>query len=277
MRAGLTIFLKVAALAPAIVLGVPVQALLNRLDSPFARRLPVLFHRHLCRILGLRITVVGAPPPPGPMLFIANHVSWLDIPVLGAIMPASFVAKSEVADWPVFGALARLQRTVFVQRQLRHATGRAAETIADRLAQGEAIIVFAEGTTGDGVRVLPYRSSLIGAAQNTGGPAGTGNTERPMTVEMVALTYTGRHGLPVTRREMPDIAWYGDMALLPHLKALLAGGPVDVTVHFGPSAIIATPAERKRIAREAREFARAANRSARQGGRALSTVPGDET
>lgn len=263
MRAGLTIFLKCVALAPAFLLGIPVQALLNRLGNRFARRLPVLVHRYICRILGVRVSIVGILPPPGPMLLVANHVSWLDVPVLGSLMPVAFVAKSEVAHWPFFGTLARLQHTVFVERHLRQTTGRAAATIAGRLSDGEAIVVFAEGTTGDGIRILPYRSSLIAAATNN-----AENSDRPVTVEPIALTYTHRNGLPITRRDLPEIAWYGDMNLVPHLTALLAGGPIDVTVCFGPTAVIASPADRKKLAHDARSFARAANRNARLAGRA---------
>ena len=264
MRARLTIVFKIVALAPAFLLGMPIQAVLNRIASPWSRRLPVLVHRYTCRVLGVRVSVVGVVPTPGPMLLISNHISWLDIPVLGSVMPLSFVAKSEVAEWSLFGTLARLQRTVFVHRDRRHATGRAAETIADRMAGGEAIVLFAEGTTGDGFRVLPYRSSLIGAARNGGD-----NDLRPLTVEPMALTYTHRSGMPLTRRDMPEIAWYGDMDLLPHLRALLATGPIDVTVCFGPSAVVVTPADRKRIAHDARAFARAAMRNARHQGRAF--------
>ena len=273
MHDTLRIVLKVAALAPAFLLGLPAQALLNRLGAPGQRRLPMLFHRYVCRVLGVRITIAGGLPAQGPMLLVANHVSWLDIPVIASLMPLSFVAKSEVADWPIFGWLARLQRTVFVERSRRQATGAAAETIAGRLAAGEAIVLFAEGTTGDGFRVLPYRSALLGAARN-----GDQDAARPTTVEPVAIVYTRRGGLPLTRREMPFIAWYGDMDLLPHLKALLAGGPVDVTVSFAPGVAFSTADQRKAIAADAEAFARSANRNARRwaGRKRLSIEETDE-
>lgn len=240
---------KLAALVPAFLLGLPVQALLNRLGSPLARRLPMLFHRYLCRVLGVRVHVSGAPPV-GAALVVANHVSWLDIAVIGSSAPLSFIAKSDVAEWPLFGTLARLQRSVFVDRNRRTATGAAADGIAQRLAAGEIMVLFAEGTTSDGNRVLPYRSALIGAAR-----AEAGN--QPVAVVPLAISYKYINGLPITRRDRPDIAWYGDMDLLPHLKALLAGGPIDVTLAWGAPMAHSEAADRKEIARLAEGFARA--------------------
>lgn len=244
----LRLSVKLAALAPAFAIGVPLQALLNRLGSPLARRLPMHFHRYLCRVLGVRVHVDGAAPA-GAALVVANHVSWLDILVIGSAAPLSFIAKADVAAWPLFGALARLQRSVFVDRTRKTATGAAADGIAGRLAAGEIMVLFAEGTTSDGNRVLPYRSALIGAARTEAGTA-------PVSVVPLAISYKNINGLPVTRRNRPDIAWYGDMDLLPHLKALLAGGPIDVVLAWGMPLAHSQAADRKEIARLAEAFAR---------------------
>lgn len=236
-----------------IALGLGGQLLLRRFDPARAHRMTAPFHRLVCRVIGIRLTVAGLPPEPGPMLVLSNHVSWLDIVVLGALMPVSFVAKSEVDTWPGINLLARAQRTVFVNRQRRQATGAVAGEIAGRLAGGDAIVLFAEGTTSDGNRVLPYRSALIGAAG-----------EGSICVLPVALRYARQAGLPLTRRERPGIAWYGSMDLLPHLTALLAAPPIDVTIHVGPCLIMEGSADRKRIATEAERFARQALADARR-------------
>lgn len=243
--------LRLALLAQVFVLGVAAQSLAGRLHPPLTRRLPVPFHRAICRILGIRIVAIGALPPPGTLL-VGNHISWLDIPVLASLAPLSFIAKSEVAGWPLFGMLSRLQNTVFVDRQKRIDTGRAAIAISGRLQAGERIVLFAEGTTGDGHRVLPFRSALIGAAHGA---------EDTAAVIPFAIRYARRNGLPLTRRDMPEIAWYGDMELLPHLKALLGSGPADVIVCFGAALTPADGADRKAIARIAEDFARKARRA----------------
>lgn len=234
-------------LVPLIVTGLAGQALLRRAKPALAYRMTAPFHRLVCRVLGIRRSVSGPLPVPEPMLVLSNHVSWLDIIVLGSLMPLSFVAKSEIDSWPGVNLLARAQRTVFVNRQRRVATGAVAGEIAARLAEGDAIVLFAEGTTSDGNRVLPYRSALIGAAG-----------EGRVCVLPVALQYARQAGLPLTRRERPGIAWYGDMDLVPHLRALLSAPPIDVTIHIGPCLIMQGSADRKRIAAEAEAFARQA-------------------
>lgn len=243
LHACLRLFFKLAALAPAFLVGLPLQALLNRLGHPFARRLPVLFHRYVCHVLGIRRTLMDGPPPAAPMLIVSNHVSWLDIIVLGAVMPVTFIAKSEVAGWPFVKTLARLQRTVFVDRQNRRATGMVADTIARRLAEGEAVVLFAEGTTSDGNRVLPLRPPLLAAAA----PAQT-DAEHPVIIQPVALRYTRLGGLPITRRERPSLAWYGDMDLFPHLAGVIGGAPIDVSIGFATPIRMVSAAERKNLA-----------------------------
>src|ERR1035437_3873232 len=133
------------------------------------RTIPHWYHRVLCALIGVRIRRRSTA---SPTLILSNHVSWLDICVITALAPVVFVAKSEVAGWPVFGWLAKLQRTIFINRQARHQTGAATREIAGRLLGGDAVVLFAEGTSSDGIRVLPFRSSLVGAVHHALG-AGT--------------------------------------------------------------------------------------------------------
>src|SRR5262245_17496584 len=124
----------------------PVQALLLRTSAKGARAFPHWYHRQVCRLLGIRISIEGEVARGRPVLLVANHTTWLDIPVLSAVAPVSFVAKKQVGTWPFVASLARLQRSVFVDRERRTAVGKAAGEIVQRLAQGDNIVLFAEGT-----------------------------------------------------------------------------------------------------------------------------------
>ena len=224
-RARIGLFLVV--IVPLTLALIPVQWLALRLRSPFAARLPMVYHRIAARLIGLKIRVSGQALAKGPRLFLSNHSSWLDIIALGSVMPLSFVARADVADWPVFGLFAKLQRTVFVDRTRKMATKQARDTLAGRLQQNEAIVLFAEGTTSDGNRVLPFRSALLGAVFGSleGGE---------IALQPVAMAYRRRAGLPLMRHERPAIAWYGDMDLLPHFGGVLKGGLIEVEICFGP-------------------------------------------
>jgi 1-acyl-sn-glycerol-3-phosphate acyltransferase len=205
--------------------------------------MPVRFHRVFVALFGLRVTQSGTPPgAEEPALVLSNHVSWLDIIVLGSLRPLSFVAKSEIAGWPVVGTLARLQRTVFIDRARRADTANVNATVAQRLARGDLIVLFAEGTTGDGTRLLPFRSSLVGAAR----AAVAGEGPARIRLQPLAITYPRRNGLPLVRAERPEVAWYGDMDLAPHLAAFFDGGPIDVHVVWGTPIAVEAGTDRKR-------------------------------
>lgn len=192
-----------------------------------ARSFPHHYHRFVARLFGIRIKVVGTPPARGTLL-LANHTGWLDIVIFSAVAPISFVAKSEVGTWPFFGTLARLQRTVFVARQRRSQTGAATDQIARRLKDGDVLVLFPEGTSSDGNKVLPFKSALLGAAEQAMESGGE------ILVQPVSAAYIGSHGLPMGREGRPFYAWYGDMELVPHLWEALKAGPLDVVVEFHP-------------------------------------------
>lgn len=223
----------------------PLQRLFLWVSPRLARWLPMNYHRLVCRILGVRVQVMGAVPREGPLLIASNHVSWLDIVVLSSLAPVSFVAKKEVARWPFFGSLARLQRTLFVDRERRHATGSSRDDMRERLKAGDMLVLFAEGTSGDGRGVLPFKSSFFGAADEPG-----------VLVQPVALAYRGHRNLPMNRRLLPAYAWYGDMELAPHLLGALRTGPIEVTVVFLPPLSLGGELSRKKLARHAEEQVR---------------------
>src|SRR6202035_5701529 len=123
------------------------------------------YHRRCCRILGLAVRPIGHPTQARPALFAANHISYLDISVFGSLIAGSFIAKTEVGSWPLFGWLARLQRSVFIDRRVR-STAHQRESIPGWLAAREALTLFPEGTSADGNRVLPFKSALHSVADH---------------------------------------------------------------------------------------------------------------
>ena len=218
------------------------------LNNRLQRIVPTLFHRTACALIGVRITQVGERTRESPILLLSNHASWLDISVLGAVAPVVFVAKSEVANWPVFGWLAKLQRTIFVERERRHKAGDAARAMGDRLLGGDVVVLFPEGTSSDGIRILPFRSALIGAVHHT---IGDQTHHDRVTVQPVSIAYVRYGGVPVGRALRDKVAWYGETELVPHLMNLLSAGAVDVTVSWGDAVGYGMNADRKQIARDA--------------------------
>src|SRR4029077_12619967 len=131
------------------------------------RLVPKLYHCIVPALLGIRISTDGAPWALRPELLVANHTSWLDIVIISSIVPAIFVAKQEVEGWPIFGWLAQLQRSIFVNRDRRQLIDTTISLVADALVAGEIVAIFPEGTSTDGTDVFPFRSALIGAARET--------------------------------------------------------------------------------------------------------------
>ncbi len=222
-----------------------VQYALLRFGLKQARTLPHAYHRLVCRLLGIRVHVSGALDPDHPVLLVSNHVSWLDIPALSAVAPVSFVAKSEVGTWPFVSLLAKLQRSVFIDRARRTLVKDKAGEIAERLGKGDNIVLFAEGTSSDGNRILPFRSSLFSAASIA--PNAANENVEPV-VQTAAIAYTHLHGLPILRHERPLVAWYGEMDILSHAWNVLKSGPLDVTVRLGEPVRLSSLRDRKELA-----------------------------
>ena len=218
-----------------------VQYLVMHLSPRHGGAIPVFYHRLVLRLLTIRLDVEGRLAP-GPALIVANHSSWLDISIIGSLGELSFIAKREVASWPIFGLLARLQRSVFIDREQRGRTGKVRNEIVARLAAGERIVLFGEGTSSDGNRVLPFRTALFGVAE-AGLPDG-----RPLPVQPLSLAYTRQHGLPIGRRFRPRFAWYGDMDMVSHLWGVLTAGPIDVKIVLHAPVTIDALGDRKQLA-----------------------------
>jgi lyso-ornithine lipid O-acyltransferase len=269
--------IRVISIALALILLtlvlLPFQLIGIAFDLRLRRTIPHLYHRVLCALIGVRICEVGRRSSASPALILSNHVSWLDICVITALAPVVFVAKSEVAGWPVFGWLARLQRTIFINRRARHQIGAATREIAGRLLSGDVVVLFAEGTSSDGARVLPFRSSLVGAVHHALGSA-THHTH--VTVQPMSLAYVGFGGVPMGRGLRERVAWYGDAELVPHLLHVLWSGAVDVTVSWGEATAYDMNADRKAIARAAEKSVRGMTAAALRKPSSVLEAPADK-
>ena len=226
---------------------IPWQASALRFNLKRRKTFPHRFHRFLCRLFGIRVTTIGQPLGGQGVLVVANHTSYFDILVMSNVEQVSFVARADVVNWPLFGTLAKLQETVFVERSRRSQTGEARDQIRERLLAGDTLVLFPEGTSDDGNCVLPFKSALMGAVEAEIGRDENG-TVRYVPVQPVSISYVGLHGLPMGRENRPLFAWYGDMDLVPHLWEALKAGPMDVVVEFHAPMTVDAVGGRKALA-----------------------------
>ena len=226
--------LRVAAVILLALLLAPAQLAL--MATPARSTIPRLFMKALAHILRLRL-VVHVRPTRGAALYVANHISWLDIIVLGAALDVAFVAKAEVRSWGPVGWLATMAGTLFVDRERRRQSASQVDAVADRLRAGRPVIMFPEGGSSDGRVIRPFKSALFAAAEATGSP-----------IQPVSLAYTRIGPLPVTRHALPLIAWLGDVPLAAHAGAFLRLPPVRAELLFHPPVHAAGFAGRKALA-----------------------------
>ena len=219
----------IAVLTVATLFLLPIQLIGLCFDWPIRRRLPRTWHRIACHALGITVHTHGSVEASKPLLLVVNHVSWTDIMILGSVADVAFIAKTEVRDWPVFGLLARLQKTIFITREQKRSAGAQVNEIAQRMADDEIVVLFPEGTTSDGNRLLPIKSSLFGAASS----AAEQVPGQMVHVQPVAIAYTGINGMAMGRYHRSVIAWPGTIGLIPSLFALMKVGAIDVDVSFG--------------------------------------------
>ena len=254
----LRIFLALFYVVVCSLVLVPLQILSMKTGLWPETVLLKIWHSMILRALGLRVHVKGAIARERPLLVVANHISWTDIMVLASFVDVKFIARADMEGWPLIGMLSKLQRTVFIERDRKRTSGDQASEIARRMAKGDAMVLFAEGSTSDGNLVLPFKSTLFGAASM----AISEGAADQVFIQPVAIVYTRLHGVPMGRRHRPIAAWIGDQDLMPHLKVLLAEGALDAEVHFGEPVPFSKGSNRKETARmmeaRVREMVRAA-------------------
>jgi lyso-ornithine lipid O-acyltransferase len=205
-------------------------------------RLLQIIYRVVAWTWRIRIQQIGEFTSQRPVLIVSNHQSYLDIPVLGAILPVHFTPKSEIAKWPVIGTLCKIAGCVFIDRR-REATVKNKDNLRQQLSQPIAISLFPEGTTSDGTALLPFRSSFFSLVTDKEIPH--------LVVQPVSISYLRKDGNPFTAQEMAEIAWFGDAEFFPHLwhYLKLPGVLAQVTVH--PLIDPAPDADRKALAEQA--------------------------
>ncbi len=205
-----------------------IQAICLALPGRAKVAFPLFFWSRFARNLGLDVRVVGdlaTKDTRRPVIFVSNHSSWIDVPVVGGVLPAAFVAKGDIAGWPIVGTIARLGRSVFVSRQ-RGSTVRERDAMRAVLARGDSLILFPEGTSSDGSRVLPFRSSFFAITE--GEP--TDDPGRRPLIQPVSVVYDRLNGLPAGRSSRPVFAWYGDMDIASHFWRMTQHLDMRVTV-----------------------------------------------
>lgn len=253
--AWLKVFLVLVITLVLTLILLPLQLALRLVvGAKAAAYIPMLWHRLVLKLIGVRVHVRGKPihGKPGarrPLIIVSNHISWVDILVFGSHMPLGFIAKSDVAAWPGINLLARLQRSVFIERNKKTKTADQVKMISDRLEAGDVLVLFAEGTTGNGVVVKPFKSALFGSLQDLVG----GGENKTAIVQPVGIVYRALHGMALGRLGQPLIAWPGTIALWPHLKRFIALGAFDVDLCFGEPIIYKSDSDRKKIARLAHQ------------------------
>ncbi len=239
----MTLGLAVAMMAVFVT----IQPLVLRFLPRARWQLPPFWYRSICWLTGTRVRLVGAPVS-GPAIFVANHVSWLDILVLGFALPrAAFISKREVREWGIFGRCAELAHSVFIDRTRRGESARQRDMLLARLARGDRLILFPEGTSTDGTGILPFKSALFAVAE----------IKDDLPIQPVSLCYTHINGVPVSRADRPKIGWFGDMELIDHVISLMGLGRIRAEVRFHPPITLREAGSRKVLAQYCERMVRA--------------------
>jgi 1-acyl-sn-glycerol-3-phosphate acyltransferase len=213
-----------ALLVILVVLTQPIVLFFTK--GPASYVLPRLWHKAVCLVFGLRLRVVGTPCPAGQALYISNHLSYMDIVTLGALIKGSFVAKSEVEGWALFGFLSHLQQTAFIVRK-KTEIGVAKDSLAGLITAGKTLIIFPEGTSTDGQSVRAFKSGLFMLATESSNP--------DLLVQPVTIHVDRSDGRPVRNQNDRDLyAWHIDMEmdLGPHLWRFTKTSGADLTITF---------------------------------------------
>ena len=213
---GLRIVARLALLLPWVLVGLLSVSLIYPMLSHDSRAwMNRNWSRALLAICGLRVRVSGEPVIHGPVLFVANHVSWIDIFVMNAVRPTAFIAKSEIRRWPIVGWLVAGAGTLFIERRQRRAVHDVGLAMRTRFEQGQAVGLYPEGTTSDGLTLLPFHTSLFEPARFAGAP-----------IQPLALLYARdgvRHGFP---------AFVGEETLVANVCRILAAVRLTVRVQY---------------------------------------------
>lgn len=242
MRAAIS-FIKLFCFLCLSIITIPIIGLNTIIFSKSQKFfiVPRLYYFLVCKIYGIKIEINGTPEKNNHVVFVSNHISYIDIPVVGSILPATFIAKSEVRTWPILGILASLAQTVFIKRTRDAAT----ETIHDiqlALNKNRSLILFPEGTSAQGFNVLPFKSTIFNLFLHE-------DLKDKLLIQPFTICLQKINGKSVSSTQDQDIyAWYGDMTMMPHLWTLGKYKNIYISLDFHPSLHIKSYDNRKELA-----------------------------
>jgi len=217
----------------------PFQFIIVFFIKNYAYIIPYFYHKICLRIFGIKIKTFGKVSINFPILLISNHASYLDIIILGSLFKTSFIAKKEISKWPLLGILAKLQNTIFIDRRVSSLKNQENQIIK-HLNEKKNLVIFPEGTSSDGNRVLPFKSSLFNIFEK--------NLNSKILVQTITIVYKKINGIPMNRIERKNITWHSNMDLIPNIFNVLKKLSIEVEVIFNDEFLPSKEYDRKKLA-----------------------------
>tara|TARA_Y100000741_G_scaffold280125_1_gene219897 strand:+ start:6872 stop:7648 length:777 start_codon:yes stop_codon:yes gene_type:complete len=224
-----------------IIITIPIQFLLNVLRLQLKNTYPLFFYKVIKNIAGINIDSEGLEKIRQKdigTLYIANHISWFDILCLGSILNARFIAKKEVASMGIFGFLAKLSNTFFIDNSNKNKIYQYNNLIREKLINGESLILFPEGTTSEGNSIRKFKSSLFECINSS---------ESLINVQPISICYVRKNNLPMGIYSRRFIAWVGETSMVSSMKEFLSSGSITVNLIFHPKVSIKRFDNRKEL------------------------------
>ena len=224
----LRLFSILFCLSIFIIITIPIQFLLNVLKLKLKNIYPLFFYKVIKYIAGINIDTEGferIEKKDTGTLYIANHVSWFDILCLGSLLNARFIAKKEVALMGIFGFLAKLSNTIFIDNSNKNKIYQYNNFIREKLINGESLILFPEGTTSDGNGIRKFKSSLFECINSS---------ESLINVQPISICYVSKNNIPMGIYSRRFIAWVGETSMVSSMKEFLSSGSITVNLIFHP-------------------------------------------
>ena len=233
------IFLRLIIFLLLTLALLPFQFIIVFFIKNYAYIIPYFYHKICLRIFGIKIKTFGKVSINSPILLISNHASYLDIIILGSLFKTSFIAKKEISKWPLLGILAKLQNTIFIDRRVSSLKNQENQIIK-HLNEKKNLVIFPEGTSSDGNRVLPFKSSLFNIFEK--------NLNSKILVQTITIVYKKINGIPMNRIERKNITWHSNMDLIPNIFNVLKKLSIEVEVVFNDEFLPSKEYDRKKLA-----------------------------
>lgn len=233
------IFLRLIIFLLLTLALLPFQFIIVFFIKNYAYIIPYFYHKICLRIFGIKIKTFGKVSINSPILLISNHASYLDIIILGSLFKTSFIAKKEISKWPLLGILAKLQNTIFIDRRVSSLKNQENQIIK-HLNEKKNLVIFPEGTSSDGNRVLPFKSSLFNIFEK--------NLNSKILVQTITIVYKKINGIPMNRIERKNITWHSNMDLIPNIFNVLKKLSIEVEIIFNDEFLPSKEYDRKKLA-----------------------------